>query len=177
MAQHMFVDESKARSYVLAGVVCPSSSLGSVRKLLTGFLLAGQTRLHFSKERRTRKSEIIRALLETPLSAVIIETPKKPSEIEARARVLRRLVRETQELSIDRLVIEQDSSALTLDKRVLSESLSHLGHPRELDYAWLPPQQEPLLWATDACAWAWSAGKEWKALIRSITRSMTLPFP
>jgi hypothetical protein len=177
MAEHMFVDESKARSYVLAGVICPSDSLGSVRKLLTGFLLPGQTRLHFSKERAHRKSVIIQSLLETQLSAVIIETPKKPSEIEARARVLRRLVRETQELHIERLIIEQDSSTLALDRRIVSDSLSHMRQPRAFGYTWLLPQQEPLLWAADAYAWAWSAGKQWKSLVRSTIRSMTLPFP
>lgn len=177
MSLHMFVDESKPRSYVLVGVTCPTDSLQTVRAVLTDFLLPGQTRLHFSKERDNRRLSILDALTSTPVRAVVVETPKKPTEIEARARAIRRLIREAADLSVDRLVFEQDSSSLLLDKRVVSDSLSHLGNPHIFSYTWMRPQQEPLLWVADAYAWAWSAGKVWKSLIRRSTRSMTLAQP
>jgi len=177
MALHMFVDESKARSYVLAGVTCPTESLQAVRATLMGFLLPGQTRLHFSKERDHRRSAILKSLISTQVRAVVIETPKKPTEIEARARALRRLIRNAAEISVARLVIEQDASSLLLDKRIISESLAFVGNPQLLSYTWMLPQQEPLLWVADAYAWAWSAGKGWKSIIRPAVDPMKLAHP
>jgi len=173
----MFVDESKARAYVLAGVTCPTESLQAVRATLTDFLLPGQTRLHFSKERDHRRLAILKSLISTQVRAVVIETPKKPTEIEARARALRRLIRNAADLSVTRLVIEQDSSSLLLDKRIISESLSFVGNPQLLSYTWMLPQQEPLLWAADAYAWAWSAGKTWKSIVRPAIDPMRLAYP
>lgn len=173
----MFVDESKSRSYVLAGATCPSGDLAATRRLMTNLLLPGQERLHFSKERDARRRFILEQLNESPVKAVIVTTPKKPTEIEARARALRRLVRETHLLSIDRLVIERDESALVLDKRVLSEATSNPHARATLSYGWSVPRQEPLLWAADAFAWAWSTGGSWRDQVRSEVKTIGISLP
>lgn len=54
MSLHMFVDESKARSFILVGTMCPAAALNPLRKGLTKLLLPGQERLHFTKERDSR---------------------------------------------------------------------------------------------------------------------------
>ena len=177
MSLHTFVDESKFRSYVLAGATCPTSDLAATRRLLTNLLLPGQERLHFSKERDARRRLILQQINDSPLRAVIVTTPKKPTEIEARARALRRLVRETQVLSIHRLVIERDESALILDKRVLSEATANAHARATLSYGWSLPHQEPLLWAADAFAWAWSAGGKWRDQVRSGVNSISISLP
>lgn len=177
MSLHMFVDESKFRSYVLAGATCPTSDLAATRRLLTNLLLPGQERLHFSKERDARRRLILQQINASPIRAVIVTTPKKPTEIEARARALRRLIRETHALLIDRLVIERDESALILDKRVLSESTSNPLARANLSYGWSAPRQEPLLWAADAFAWAWSTGGKWRDQVRSGVKSISISLP
>lgn len=177
MSLHMFVDESKSRSYVLAGATCPISDLVATRRLFTKLLLPGQERLHFSKERDARRRMILEQINNSPMRAIIVTTPKKPTEIEARARALRRLVRQTNVLSIERMVIERDESTLLLDKRVLSEVTTNASESAALSYGWSPPRQEPLLWAADAFAWAWSTGGWWRDQVRSGVTPISISLP
>ena len=170
MTLYMFVDESKARAYVLAGVTCPTESLQAVRATLTDFLLPGQARLHFSKERDHRRSAIIKSLISTQVRAVVIETPKKPTEIEARSRCLRNLVREAARFSVARLLIERDTSMLALDQRLMAEMAWFGRRSEPLTYAWFGPSQEPLLWAADAFAWCWAAGGRWRSVVHDRVR-------
>lgn len=177
MSLHMFVDESKARSYVLVGATCPTDDLTAARRLLTDLLLPGQERLHFSKERDARRRLILKQISDSSIQAVVVTTPKRPTEIEARARALRRLVREIHVLSIDRLVIERDESTMILDKRVLSEATASPHARSTLSYGWSLPRQEPLLWAADAFAWAWSTGGRWRDQVRSRVSSIGISLP
>lgn len=104
-------------------------------------------------------------------------TPKKPTEIEARARTLRRLVRQAHVLSIERMVIERDESTLLLDRRVLSEVTTNASDSAALSYGWSPPRQEPLLWAADAFAWAWSTGGKWRDQVKRRVKSISISLP
>ena len=175
MSLHTFVDESKARTFILVGATCPTAALDSVRKSLTGLLLPGQERLHFSKERDSRRRSALQVITNSPISLTVIETVKKPTEIEARTRSLRRLVREASTLSVSRMTIELDASMLALDQRIMAEMAWFGRHDFPLSYTWAQPRQEPMLWAADALAWSWAAGGHWRSQLRPVTKLIHVP--
>ena len=177
MSLHMFVDESKARSFILVGTMCPDAALNPLRKGLTKLLLPGQERLHFTKERDSRRREILTHILTSPLSTVVVETTKRPSEIEARARALRRLVREAATRSVGHITIERDLSMLAIDQKIMAEMAWFERRDFPVTYSWARPHQEPLLWAADALAWCWAAGGSWKQQIREKVKSVSASLP
>jgi len=50
VSNHIFVDESKQRGYLLVASVVVPSDLDSVRRVLRGLVLPGQRRLHMKDE-------------------------------------------------------------------------------------------------------------------------------
>jgi hypothetical protein len=64
---HVFVDESKARGYIIAATVAPQACLRESRKTLRGLLLKGQDRLHFAKENDSYRRSILSSMCELGL--------------------------------------------------------------------------------------------------------------
>lgn len=55
MTGHVFVDESKNRDYLVAASVVQPDDLVPARRVVSGLLLKGQSRLHMKKENRSRR--------------------------------------------------------------------------------------------------------------------------
>lgn len=54
MPDHVFVDESKKRDYLLVAAALPEAALADARRALRALLRPGQRRLHMVKESPSR---------------------------------------------------------------------------------------------------------------------------
>jgi hypothetical protein len=164
----MFVDESKSRSFVLVGAICPDDIHQELRADLRENLLAGQQRLHFSRESDPRRRSILKVLLKHPIRVAVVDVPKSPSEIEARILALGHLLSVTRSFNVNRLCIEEDTSNVGYDRRVIQRSIRGESTYSNLSYSWLRAAQEPLLWVPDAVAWAWFRAGVWRRAIEPL---------
>jgi len=161
----MFVDESKAKTFVLAGALCPDNAHHDLRMALKVHLMPGQQRLHFSRESDSRRASILECMLQYPIRAAVVDVPKTPSEIEARILALGTMLKVAQTLGVTRLCIEEDTSNVIHDRTVIHNWLRKEPGVNKFSYSWLRASQEPLLWIPDAIAWAWFRGGRWRRFI------------
>lgn len=159
MAQHVFVDESKARVYLLVAVAVDDRKVAALRKTMRSMLLKGQSRIHFRKEQPARRRAILSALGQTPLDITVIRSLLH-AENKARDECFAALATAVRWLPSSTLVIEQDESRMHVDPRIVHDALQSLAgeQPR---YEVVPSHAEPGLWAADAVAWAIQRGNEW----------------
>lgn len=152
----ILVDESKSPEYVMAAVHVERSDVPSVRMLLRGFLLGGQSRLHMAKENRRRQRMLASFLLNSGLRIVLYQSS---SRIRPRDAIVRRLALDAYDLGAVRLVIEEDVTTAVSDAKILYD-VAHSGRGRPtLRYEHLPARSEPLLWLPDMAAWMWNSSK------------------
>ncbi|MGL5826290.1 MAG: hypothetical protein ACRCYU_15980, partial [Nocardioides sp.] len=55
----VFVDETKARDYVMVATAISPGTVSAARRQLRGLLLPGQERVHFNHERSARRRQIL----------------------------------------------------------------------------------------------------------------------
>ncbi|MGW6278994.1 hypothetical protein [Kribbella sp. NPDC055071] len=170
MPFHVFVDETKARGFLMAAARCPSDDVSVNRKILRELLLPGQERLHFRHETDGRRRQILATIEHLHLLVDIyqfdVETPM------SRAHCLEAIVRDTLG-EAERRVIERDESTLPRDRSTLHAACQRNGFYR-LRWDLLAPKLDPLLWVPDAVAWAWAKGGHWR---RSVARFSQLREP
>ena len=58
-----YADESKRGGFYLPAAVVAPAALAETRAMMRGLLLRNQHRLHFTKERPSRRSQILSAIL------------------------------------------------------------------------------------------------------------------
>ncbi|MDQ8707565.1 hypothetical protein RCO28_34605 [Streptomyces sp. LHD-70] len=92
MAGHIFVDETKARGYVIAAAAVLPRNLNASRTALRGLLLGGQSRIHFTKERDSRRRTILSRMSELDVSVDVYDASALASAREARAACLDAIV-------------------------------------------------------------------------------------
>jgi len=159
MPFEVFIDESERREYLLAAVVVDPRELKAARGVLRAMLLGGERRLHFSKERDTRRRELLSRFCEHGFRIHIYVT--STADHHARRRLL---VKVAEDLSpgLLRLVIEsrgyrdRDDLGLLIDLQRSGVLSQHAA------YEHVAPHEEPILWVADGVAWAWGAGGDWK---------------
>lgn len=162
---HAFVDESeRSGRYLMCAILVAHSNLATTRRALASLCLAGQRRIHLTKERPSRRRLILDRVSAMRLRARIhVSTSGKG----ARDACLRTLVPDLASLGVGRLVIEPIESLVTHDKDVVYDALRRLDGLGRLAYEHVEARHEPILWAADAIAWAWGAGNDWR---RRVTR-------
>lgn len=159
VAQHVFVDESKARGYLLVAVAVDDRDVTRLRKTMRSMLLKGQSRIHFRKEQPARRRAILSALGQNPLDITVIRSSLL-AENEARNECFTALVTGIHWPPSSRLVIEQDDSRIHADRAIVQSALQALAGERPR-YEVTPSHSEPGLWAADAVGWAIQRGNEW----------------
>ena len=170
-----FVDESiRGQRYLLGCVLVEARSLASTRLELNG-LTEARRRIHFHNESTKRRRELLIAIAEMPVSAVVFVSKAKQGvrEHDARTACLSNLVRMLQVDAVQRLVIEsrQDdrSDVAVIERARTREPRPVFEHRRPVD--------DPMLWIADAVTWAVGAGREWRDLIEPVlgdVRNVTL---
>lgn len=164
---HAFVDESKARTFILVSTTIESSRVTQARRELRQLLLPGQRRLHFHREQERRRAVIVDGLLDLPVLFRVYRSADR-DEGRARASCLRGLADQLAVLGVERLVIESDDSRVRSDVATLTSATRELRARSSFTFHHLPAHVEPLLWASDAAAWCWSRGGGWRQRIEPL---------
>jgi hypothetical protein len=169
----VYIDESKAKGYVVVAVSVPPVEVPATRRLVRGLVAPGQRRVHMKSEKAPRKREILTAVAALELGVVVYaaETSRYRTDIAARRACLDRLVADHAHLAAQ-LVLESDPSQDPRDRRDLIELTRSHGCP-ELAYTHTTAAAEPLLALPDVIAWAWARGDDWRRRIAPAIERVT----
>ncbi len=159
-SDRLYVDESKARGYYIVATASAAGSVQSSEKALRALLKPGQRRIHFKSERDSRRREILSRMNELDVR-VAVWVAKNRSNKEARDLCIAGVATEACRSDADQLIIERDDSLMYADRRLIASVLSEEG-AANLRYRHAAPQEYPLLWVSDAVAWCYSNGGDWK---------------
>lgn len=162
MSVHAFIDETKDNGLLVVAALVAPRDLRSARATMRGLLLPGQARLHFTKERPSRRAQITAAVCATNVRIDVYDARGVRDPKRARALCLERIVADLAANGATRLVIEQDDSLVKHDQRVLHAAVRAADVIDALTYEHLPARSEPLLWLPDAAAWCWTHGSAWR---------------
>jgi hypothetical protein len=92
-AQHIYIDETKQRTYVLVASVHTAGDLRALRTVVGGLLLPGQRYLHMKNESEGRKRQIAAAIVAAGVRATIYRAgPRHRTHNQRRAACLQALV-------------------------------------------------------------------------------------
>jgi hypothetical protein len=160
MGEHIFVDETKARAFILVAVRVDNRDVARLRRGMRGLLMPGQERIHFTKERDKRRRVILAELAQHRLQVLTI-TSKHPDHGLARAKCLNALVELVARANNAHIVVEVDDSLAAQDARLLARAMQRLSLHRQVSFELASPRQDSGLWAADAIAWAVNRRGDW----------------
>jgi hypothetical protein len=167
----LWVDETKAKTFIFVAVELPANELPEIRKRLISHLLPGQRSIHFAKESDRRRKALLKSWLPMMAQAHIFDSNQKNSKL-ARQQSLRRLV---QDLRPDFMCLELDESSRSSDLEVLHEMRSKLKVLKhDFSFRLELSHIEPLLWLPDALGWAYQRGGEYR-FVRQYLKSKREP--
>ncbi|MGQ0464149.1 MAG: hypothetical protein ACT4QG_02395 [Sporichthyaceae bacterium] len=172
MTVHAFVDESKVRGLLLVAAVIAPRDLAASRRAMTELCMPGQYRVHFAKERRSRRSQILDVVCDLDVQLDIVDATSIRIQKTARHAGLNALVGVLAAGDCRRLVLEQDDSLVDFDRTILYAAVHGAGFAQQFSYEHLPARSESLLWIPDAAAWCWTAGGHWRDRIRPMVRNV-----
>ena len=167
---HAFLDESNRSRYFLACALVVPRALNPTRTALRSMLLPGQRRLHFNAESERRQRELLGRMCSLDLVVRVYEM--RARERTARPALLAALLADLKDLSVERLVIESREGRDHLDREVIASMQRHGRASLALVYERLRPYEEPLLWVSDATAWAVGAGGDWQRRVAPIITNL-----
>lgn len=167
---HMFVDESKRGGYLLAATLIAPNALHSARVMMRELLFPGCRRVHFKTEQDSRRRLIVSRMVHSG-HQVHIYSGRGHSE-QVRTLLLERLTSDAIDAGVTRLVLDsRDNIGNKRDRSTLGNQTKarEAGMVHEHIESWT----EPALWISDAAAWCYGAGGDWKRRIAPITASVT----
>ncbi len=162
MQPHVFVDESKARRYLLAAAVVPADKLDQLRKLVGALRLPGQTRIHFTAESNPRRKTILSVMAAAGACVTVYDASAYPDVKTARDMAMAQLVDDAAKMGARKLVIELDTNVIGSDRKIIRERAERAGCLDVLVYEHRKAREEILLAIPDAAAWAWAKGGSWR---------------
>jgi hypothetical protein len=169
---HQFVDEYKQLRYLLVAVAVPTVSLASARRALRELVLPRQRRIHFRKERDSRRHVILDVVTGLDVRATVYDASSYTSQILGRAACLAALVADLAESNTERLVLETDDAAVGTDRALLYELVRKHDLGGTLRYHHMRAHEENLLSIPDALAWCWGRGGQWRARVSRLVTDM-----
>jgi hypothetical protein len=172
LRQHVFIDEGKARGYLMVAAFVTPFELGDLRKVMRSHLLRGQRRIHFNHEGNPRRKLIINALTDTSVRCRVYQAVPGVRDIEARSSCMTSIARDTRSLDVELIVIERDDPAVSRDLEILRKVQTHPPTDSLIRYEHRRPHEECLLWIPDAVAWCWGRGGEWRKRVFSIIENV-----
>lgn len=168
MSSHVFVDETKHRDYLLVASVVVPGELETLRRMLRGWVLPGQRRLHMKNESATRKRSIATAIADSGIQATVYDAGRRyDTEWQRRSACLRALVVDVAERGDTMLVLDQDDTLVAADRTLLYRAVREEGCPN-LRYEHRRAATEQLLALPDAIAWCWAKGGDWRRRIEPV---------
>jgi hypothetical protein len=154
---NVYVDETKARGYVLAVVFVPPRDVHKLRAALLQLRARGSRSIHFHKANNSQRAAVVETLTAHGTNAVIITNRTHPKK-RPREASIRALARQAVHREASLIVLERDQTVERSDRRWLFEELSKTS----VRYEHRDRHEDALLWAADAIAWCWQHGGAWK---------------
>lgn len=171
MAEHVFVDESKKRDYLLVAAALPETQLPGARRALRALLRPGQRRLHMVKESGSRQRQVLGVIRELgPRVTIYRAVSDGRSDVRRRAACLDLLIADAVTARYRMITLEREAGAEERDRQQLFAHLSTTTTPR---YRHAAPAEEQLLAIPDALAWAWARGGDVRRGVRSLVAAVT----
>jgi hypothetical protein len=159
----VYVDETKARDYLLVAVAMEGKDLKEARSVIRSLTMPGQARLHMHREKDSRRRKILAAICRLPIEATVFRADRSwRKEAERRKACLEVLVANAIQDARTSICIEHDDSMIQVDRRVLIAVTKAHRADDSLRYRHDRAASEPLLALPDAIAWAWARGGEWR---------------
>ena len=177
MSIHVFVDESKARGFLLAAALVRSHDLAGFRAEISALRMRHQRRLHFASESDRRRKLIVGKLTDLGVHARIYDATSFRNGKDARDATLAQLSEDLVAMGAARLVLERDDSTAASDRRIIRERLQKAGCHDSLRYEHLRAHEECLLSIPDAVAWCWARAGQWKERARSLVTDVNVVNP
>ncbi|WAH97529.1 hypothetical protein [Arthrobacter sp. MMS18-M83] len=172
MNAHIYVDETKAKGYLVAAATGLQPDLAVFRKELGALILPGQRGFHMKAESDSRKREIADTIVRIGdtlgIQAVIYDAGRTGTEKQRRARCLGALVEDAAKHERAKVVFDLDESLRSWDRQQMIELLRAAGLRERIAYEHLARNAETLLAIPDAIAWCWARGGGWRTRVRPI---------
>jgi hypothetical protein len=168
----IYVDETKAKGYVVAAAAVVPGDADALRKTLRGLLPRAQRRLHMVQESAQLRRKLLNTLAgENVTVALYVAGPQHGTHIRGRRACLGQLVADAVAGGCISLTFESDKTQDRRDQQDLIEITRRLGC-EDLRYVHASPYTEPLLWIPDGVAWAYARGGEWRQLAAPLITSV-----
>lgn len=163
MEQHVFVDESKARNFLLIASVMLPAGVTAARRDVRALVLPGQRRIHMKTESDARRRVLLSKFEEFGFTATIFRAgAAHKRELDRREACLRQLVAQLAGGGDTILCLESDETLDDRDRRQLYGFARDAGCAERLRYHHARAAQEPLLAVPDVIGWAWAKGGDWR---------------
>lgn len=164
----LYIDESKARGYVIVAAVVLDENATQLRKQVAQLRKPGQQkRIHFVDESDVRRRMILEEFARLGVRSRIFHA-EGLSDRQARGWCLRQIAELAGSLSVGRIVLETDDSIVQSDRRTLYRELENRGLRQGVSYSHDRAVSEPLLWVPDAIAWSYARGNAWVPLVQPL---------
>ena len=168
-----FVDETKARGYVIAATLVDTAEVAAVRRVLKQTLPRGQRRIHMVDESDPLRRKFLSALSDAGVATrLYVASADHGTDVRRRRACLRRVVLEAAAEGCTRLVLESDPTQDARDRQTLIETTREIGRRGNFEYQHLRAYDEPLLWASDAVAWAFARGGVWREMTADVVSAV-----
>lgn len=168
--RHIYVDETKARGYVVVASNHLGHEVDKVRKELRTLVLRGQSRIHMAKENDSRRKAIIDILVAASVTATVYDADHRyRDDRDARTACLQAIINDVDPSQPALLVIEQDDSLIHSERQQLVEMVRAAGRRGTLHYQHHRAKSELMLAIPDAIAWCWAKGGDWRRRVSPIT--------
>lgn len=160
---HMFVDESKTRSFLFVAVMVAPHAVHLLRRGLRAARPKGRRDIHFNGARDDLRDEVVEILRQHDVRAVTFRAATAKG-CNPREDCVRATARFAVSIAAHSIVLDRDESLEARDRRWLFQEL----HKSGIRYDHLHRHEEPLLWAADAIAWCWQRGGAWKDKVQPL---------
>lgn len=168
---HIFIDETKAKGYVVVAVASPDATLQTARRTIGKLVLPGQRSIHMKHESARRRStiaDVIAGLHVVGVTAVVLDADRGPDpELVRRERALRAIIEMATDEPAAHLVLDLDQTLVAKDARTIT-TVAREQRLTALTYSHQSLAALPLLALPDVIAWCWARGGDWRGRVTPI---------
>lgn len=172
MPGHVYVDETKAKGYLMVAVTVSDGQLAGARRQLRSLLKPGLRRLHFVRDNDDLRIRALKTIGALGLTAAIYDASACSPERQARDLCIGAIVCDAAEQQCSRVIFELDQTLATRDRQVLYQAVQKFGLENDLVYSLQQGYEEPLLWLPDAVAWCWARGGRWRQAVAPMVNAV-----